>query len=52
MPDERRTKLEDKSELMILVDYHPTRAYRLYNPVTEKLVVSKDAIIREVESWD
>lgn len=50
--DERRTKLEDNSEHMILVGYHPFRAYRLYNPVAEKLVVSRDVIIREAESWD
>ena len=50
VPDERRTKLEDKSEPMILVGYHPTGAYRLYNPVTEKLLVSRDVILREVKS--
>lgn len=34
---------------MILVRYHSVEAYRLYNPVTEKLVVSRDVIIREVK---
>lgn len=37
---------------MILGGYHPTRAYKLYNPIIEKLVVSRDVVIREVESWD
>ncbi|MCI15007.1 retrovirus-related Pol polyprotein from transposon TNT 1-94 [Trifolium medium] len=29
VPDARRTKLEDKSEIMILIGYHPTGAYKL-----------------------
>lgn len=52
VPDERSTKLEDKSEPVILVGYHPTKSYRLYDPVTEKLMVSRDVIVREAESWD
>lgn len=52
VPNERTTKLEDKNEHMILVGYYPTRSYRLDNPITEKLVVSRDVIIRGVESWD
>lgn len=29
VPDVRRSKLEDKSEIMILIAYHPTGAYKL-----------------------
>lgn len=36
---------------MILFSYHPTGSYSLYNPITEKMVVSRDVIIREAESW-
>ena len=34
VPNARRSNLEDKSEIMILIGYHPTYAYKLYNPVT------------------
>ena len=37
---------------MILVSYHPTSAYRLYNPVKQKTKVSKDVIVCEVDSWN
>lgn len=36
VPDERRKKLQDKSEAMILVGYHATSAYRLYNLAKQK----------------
>jgi hypothetical protein len=52
VPYERRMKLEDKSESMILVGYHPTSAYRLLNPVTKKISISRDVIFNELSSWD
>jgi len=33
IPDEKRKKLEDKSEALILIGYHPTGEYRLLNLV-------------------
>ncbi|CAJ2628037.1 unnamed protein product [Trifolium pratense] len=51
LPDARRTKLEDKSEIMILIGYHPTGAYKLYNPVTQKVHISRDVIVNEEEKW-
>ena len=42
VPDARRRKLDDKREPMILVGYHKTGAYRLFNPVNEKIVLSRD----------
>lgn len=41
VPDQKRRKLQDKSESMILVGYHPTGACRLYDPVKEKIVISR-----------
>lgn len=40
VPDARRSKLDDKSEPMILVGYHKTDAYRLFNPINKKIVMS------------
>lgn len=36
IPDEKRKKLDDKSEAFMLVGYHPTGAYKLYNPSQKK----------------
>ncbi|PNX76333.1 putative LRR receptor-like protein kinase [Trifolium pratense] len=51
VPDAKRTKLEDKSEIMILIGYHPTGAYKLYNPMTNKVNISRDVIVNEAEQW-
>jgi len=45
IPDARRSKLEDKSESMILTEYHPTGAYKLYNHVTQKVYIRWDVIV-------
>lgn len=50
--DANRKKLQDKSEVMILVGYHAIRAYRLFNPAKQKIEVSRDVMVSEVESWD
>jgi len=36
---------------MILIRYPPTGAYKLYNPITQKIHISKDVIVNEVEKW-
>ncbi|GAU47337.1 hypothetical protein TSUD_101250, partial [Trifolium subterraneum] len=51
VPDARRKKLDDKSEPMIFVGYH-TGAYRLYNPTSDKIEISRDVKVLENESWD
>ncbi|XP_052724120.1 uncharacterized protein LOC128193958 [Vigna angularis] len=52
VPDERRRKLDDKSETLILVGYHPTGAYRLYNPEKKQIVISRDVIVDEAAMFD
>ncbi|WVZ09086.1 hypothetical protein V8G54_022432 [Vigna mungo] len=47
VPSELRKKLDDRSEALILVGYHPTGAYRLYDPAKSKIVISKDVIVDE-----
>jgi len=39
VPKERRKKLDDRSESFIFVGYHPTGTYKLYNPITNKVVI-------------
>lgn len=52
VPNQRKRKLQDKSEPMILVGYHPTSGYRMYEPVKYIVVISRDAIVVEIDFWD
>jgi hypothetical protein len=52
IPDARRTKLDDKSEKCIFVGYGDLRmGYKLYNPITKKLIISRDVIFEEDKTW-
>lgn len=51
IPDEKRKKLDDKSEPLILIGYHPTGAYKLYDPVQKCIVISRDVIVDETATW-
>ncbi|XP_050909629.1 uncharacterized protein LOC127123453 [Lathyrus oleraceus] len=51
-PDARKRKLDDKSEPVILVGYHKTEAYRLFNPINQKIMFSRDIVIDENSAWD
>lgn len=51
VPDVRRSKMEDKSEIMILIGYHPKCAYKLYNPLTQKVHIGRDVYMNEAEKW-
>lgn len=37
---------------MLLGVSEESKAYRLYNPLTKKIVVSRDVVFEENESWD
>ncbi|CAJ2637099.1 unnamed protein product [Trifolium pratense] len=52
VPEAKRNKLDDRSEPMILVGYHVTGAYKLYNPTSKKMIYSRDVIVDEAKSWD
>ncbi|KAI3734276.1 hypothetical protein L6452_13741 [Arctium lappa] len=53
IPDQRRSKLDDKSEKTIFVGYSEhSKAYKLYNPQTRKVIVSRDVIFDEDKIWD
>ena len=52
IPDERRRKLDKKSEHYIFTGYSEQhKAYKLYNPVTKQLVVSRDVKFIEDKCW-
>lgn len=53
VPDQRRTKLDDKSKKCVFLGVsEESKAWRLYDPMTKKIVVSKDVVFDEGKSWD
>jgi hypothetical protein len=52
IPEELRKKLDNRSEKCIFIGYsEQSKAYRLYNPVTKKFLVSRDVKFLENKSW-
>ena len=46
-------KLDDRSTPMVFVGYEPgSKAYRLYNPSTRRVVISRDVVFEEERAWD
>ncbi|XP_074378306.1 uncharacterized protein LOC141719820 [Apium graveolens] len=52
IPDQKRKKLDDKGEKCIFTGYDKrSKAYRLYNPLTKKLIISRDVEFDESDYW-
>ena len=46
-------KIDDRSEKYIFIGYSDqSKAYRLFNPITKKFVVSRDVKFLEDKSWN
>ncbi|KAK2456950.1 putative mitochondrial protein [Trifolium repens] len=53
VPDEKRSKLDDKSEKYIFIGYdNNSKGYKLYNPDTRKTVISRNVVFDEEGEWD
>ena len=53
VPDELRKKLDKKGQKCILVGYsEDTKAYKSYDLVARKVIISRDIQFIENESWD
>ena len=53
VPKEIRSKLDDKSEKSIFIGYdEQSKAYKLFNPITRKFIISRHVVFKEEESWD
>ena len=53
VPGKIRRKLDNRSEKCIFIGYSKHyKAYKLYNPITKKLIVSRDVEFKEEEAWD
>jgi hypothetical protein len=52
IPSELRKKLDDRSEKCIFTGYSETsKAYRLYNPISKKLILNRDVKFLENQFW-
>ena len=52
VPDAQRKKLDDKSiKCVHLGVSEESKAYKLYDPITKKVIVSRDVIFAEKEKW-
>ena len=50
VPKRKRTKLDSKSKKCIFIGYKDgLKGYKLWNPVTQKVVYSRDVVFREVK---
>ena len=48
VPDQRRTKLEDKSQKYIFIRYdEKMKFYRLFDPINKRVIVSRDVRVNE-----
>ncbi|KAL4568926.1 hypothetical protein LXL04_024547 [Taraxacum kok-saghyz] len=53
IPKEKRTKLENKSVMCVLTGMSEvSKAYRLINPETMKVMISRDVVFEEYKGWN
>ena len=53
VPDQRRTKLDDKSKKYVFIGYdEKTKAFKLFDPIEKKVNVSRDVHVNEESAWD
>ena len=49
----RVNKLEDRSNVMVFIGYElGTKAYRCLDPLSFKVIISRDVVFEECQSWD
>ena len=53
VPDSKRTKLDDKSFSCVLLGVsEESKAYKLYDPISQKIIISRDVVFEEDKNWD
>jgi hypothetical protein len=53
IPDVQRKKLDDKSIRCVLLGVsEESKAYKLYNPIEKKIIVSRDVVFEEDKGWN
>ena len=53
VPYQHRVKLDDKSKKCVLLGVSDeSKAYRLFDPVNKKILISKDVVFEEQKGWN
>ena len=53
VPDSNRTKLDDKSLSCALLGVsEESKAYRLHDPISQRIITSRDVVFEEDKNWD
>jgi hypothetical protein len=51
--DSQRRKLDDKSKKCVLLGVsEESKAYKLYDPINKKIIISRDVVFEESKSWN
>lgn len=51
IPYSTRRILDDISKVVFLICYHYTGSYKLFCPISKKVAVNRDAVVKESEIW-
>jgi hypothetical protein len=53
VPNEKRKKLDDKGKKCVLLGINEhLKAYKLFNPITKRIVISRDVVFKEDSTWN
>jgi hypothetical protein len=53
IPNQRRTKLDDKSKKLVFIGYdEKAKAFKLFDPIGKKVIASRDVQVNEESAWD
>ena len=53
VPDNKRVKVDDKSLKCILLGVsEESKTYKLFDPISQKIIVSQDVMFEEDQGWD
>ena len=53
VPDEKRKKLDNKGEQCVFLGIiEESKAYKLINPITKKIIINRDVIFDEESTWN
>nr|KYP56716.1 Retrovirus-related Pol polyprotein from transposon TNT 1-94 [Cajanus cajan] len=53
IPECKRTKLDDRSKICIFHGVsEESKAYRLYDPISQRIIMSRGVVFEEDDSWD
>ena len=52
VPEVQRTKLDDKGKPMVMIGYHTTGGYKLFDLETKSVTISRNVVFDEASNWE